>query len=190
MSKKSEVTQLLLQLKEGNKEVYDRLYPHIYDELKGLAYSHMSRQNDHTLSRTELVHESYLKMVNQPEVDFKDRSHFLAIASKCMRQILIDYARKKKAQKRGGENTDLTYIDGLFKAQQQKADELIGIDSALDRLAKLNQRLSDVVEMRFFGEMTIEDTAQALNISESTVKRDWMKARGWLYMALQERFDI
>lgn len=190
MGKKSEVTRLLLKLKEGDKEVYDQLYPHVYEELKRLAYAHMSRQSDHTLSRTELVHEVYLKMVHQPEVDFKDRSHFLAIASKCMRQILIDYARKKKAQKRGGDKKDLTYIDELFKAQQQKADELIGIDEALDRLATLNQRLSDVVEMRFFGEMTIEDTAKALDVSESTVKRDWMKARGWLHKELKERFDV
>lgn len=190
MGKKSEVTRLLLQLKKGDKEVYDRLYPHIYEELRRLAYSHMARQSDHTLSKTELVHEAYLKMVNQPDVDFNDRSHFLAIASKCMRQILIDYARKKKAQKRGGDKKDLTYIDELFETQQQKADELIGIDSALNRLAELNQRLSDVVELRFFGEMTIEDTAKALDVSESTVKRDWMKARGWLHKELKERFDI
>jgi RNA polymerase sigma factor (TIGR02999 family) len=190
MGEKSEVTRLLLQLKEGDKEVYDRLYPHIYEELRGLAYAHMSRQSDHTLSKTELVHEAYLKMVSQQDVDFKDRSHFLAIASKCMRQILIDYARKKKAQKRGGDQKDLTYIDELFKAQQQKADELISIDSALNRLAELNQRLSDVVELRFFGEMTIEDTANALDVSASTVKRDWMKARGWLHKELKERFDL
>jgi RNA polymerase sigma factor (TIGR02999 family) len=180
----TEVTQLLIRLKEGEKEVFDELYPLIYEELKRLAYNQMGRQPDHTLSKTELVHETYLKMVDQPDVDFKDRSHFLAIASKCMRQILIDYARKKKAQKRGGDNRDVTYIDELFKVQQHKADELIGIDAALDRLAKLNQRLTDVVELRFFGEMTIEDTAEALDVSESTVKRDWMKARGWLHQEL------
>lgn len=190
MANKSEVTRLLKKLNNGDKEIYDRLYPYVYDELKRLAYTHMSRQSDHTLSRTELVHEAYLKMANQTDISFKNRSHFLAIASKCMRQILIDYARKKKAQKRGGDKEDLTYIDELFRTQQQKADELIGIDTALSRLANLNQRLSDVVEMRFFGEMTIEDTARALDVSESTVKRDWMKARGWLHKELKERFDI
>ncbi|MFH5831130.1 sigma-70 family RNA polymerase sigma factor [Halalkalibaculum sp. DA384] len=191
MGKKSEVTRLLLKLKEeGGKEIYDRLYPHIYDELRRLAYSHMSRQSDHTLSKTELVHEAYLKMIDQTKINFNDRGHFLAIASKCMRQILIDYARKKNARKRGGEQKDLTYIDHLFSVQQKKANELIGIDSALDRLSKLNPRLTEVVEMRFFGQMTIEDTAEALDISESTVKRDWAKARGWLHKELKERFEI
>lgn len=184
--KNSEVTKLLLQLNEGKKDVYDHLYPLIYDELKGLAYSQLSRQSDHTYSRTELVHETYLKMVNQDEVDFKNRSHFLAIASRCMRQVLIDYARKKKAEKRGGNQKDRTFIDELFITQQQKADELIDIDNALTQLAKLNQRLSDVVEMRFFGEMTIEDTAEAMDLSESTVKRDWMIAKGWLHKELKK----
>jgi RNA polymerase sigma factor (TIGR02999 family) len=188
MGQKSEVTRLLLRLKDGDKEAYDLIYPHIYEELRSLAYAHMSRQNDHTLSKTELVHEAYLKMVDQQKIDFNDRSHFWAIASKCMRQILIDYARKKKAQKRGGDQKDMTYIDELYKAQEQKATELIGVDAALDRLAELNQRLSDVVEMRFFGEMTIEDTAEVLDVSKSTVKRDWKKARGWLHKELKNRF--
>ena len=156
---KSGTTQLLLKLNnEGDKEIYDKLYPRVYDELKRMAYSKMQQQANHTLSKTELVHEAYLKMINQEEVDYNDRSHFLAVASKCMRQILIDYARKKKAQKRGGKQTDLTFIDELFRTQQEKIDELINIDAALDRLAELNQRLSDVVELRFFGEMTIENT--------------------------------
>ncbi|MEX0646773.1 MAG: ECF-type sigma factor [Balneolaceae bacterium] len=186
--KKSEVTKLLVELNKGNEDAYDHLYPLIYDELKGLAYSQLSRQSGHTFSKTELVHETYLKMVNQNhhEVDFKNRSHFLAIASRCMRQVLIDYARKKKAEKRGGNQQDLTYIDELFSTQQQKADELIGIDNALDRLTSLNKRLSKVVEMRFFGEMTIEDTAEALELSESTVKRDWLIAKGWLHKELKK----
>ena len=190
MENKSEVTRLLLQLDRGDKEAYDRIYPLIYEELRRMAYAHMSRQRNHTFSKTELVHEAYLKMVNHQEVDFNDRSHFLAIASKSMRQILVDYARKKNAQKRGNDQKKLTYIDELYKAQEQKADELIGIDSALDRLAERNQRLSEVVEMRFFGKMTIRDTAEALDVSESTVKRDWIKARGWLHKELKEKFDI
>lgn len=191
MAESSDVTRLLISLKKGKDGVYDKLYPLIYDELRSLAYSHMNRQSaDHTLSRTELVHETYLKMIDQTQIDFSDRSHFLAIASRCMRQILIDYARKKQAEKRGGKQKDLTYIDGIFNGQNNKAQELIDIDDALKRLAELNERLSKVVEMRFFGEMTIEETADALDISESTVKRDWMKARGWLYKELKERFEI
>lgn len=184
-----DVTQLLIQLRKGEDGVYDQLYPLIYDELRRIAYMHMNRQrNDHILSRTELVHEAYLKMIDQTRIDFNDRNHFLAIASRCMRQILIDYARRRDAQKRGGKKRDLTFIDELFEAQDKKARELIDIDEALDRLARLNDRLSRVVEMRFFGEMTIEETARALNVSESTVKRDWMKARGWLYKELKGRF--
>ncbi|TYP95303.1 RNA polymerase, sigma subunit, ECF family [Fodinibius salinus] len=188
---KQGVTKLLVRLKEGEQEVYDQLYPLIYEELRDIAYAHMSRQSaDHTLSKTELVHETYLKLINQSQIDFTDKSHFLAIASRCMRQILVDYARKKHAKKRGGKKQDITYIDEIFEKQDKKAQELINIDNALDQLEELNERLSKVVEMRFFGEMTIEQTAKALDISESTVKRDWMKARGWLYKKLKERFDI
>lgn len=191
MEKKSGVTQLLVRLKNGEEGIYDELYPLIYEELKRLAYAHMARQErDHTLSKTELVHETYLKMIDQSQNSFKNKSHFLAVASRCMRQILIDYARKKHAQKRGGKQKDVTYIDEIFESQQKKAKELINIDEALKQLETLNKRLSKVVEMRFFGEMTIEETAEALDISESTVKRDWMKARGWLYKELKGRFEI
>ncbi len=190
-SSKADTTQLLLRLSQGEKEIYDQLYPLIYEELRGLAYAQMSRQApDHTLSKTELVHEAYLKMIDQSQINYNDKSHFLAIASRCMRQILIDYARKKQAKKRGGKKKDLTFIDELFNNQNKKAQELIEIDAALDDLAELNERFRKVVEMRFFGEMTISQTAQALDVSKSTVKRDWMKARGWLYKELKGQFEI
>lgn len=184
---KADTTQLLLRLSHGEKEIYDQLYPIVYEELRGLAYAQMSRQApDHTLSKTELVHEAYMKMINQSKVNYNDKSHFLAIASRCMRQILIDYARKKHAQKRGGKKRDLTFIDELYNKQNQKAKELLEIDTALDELAEIDERLSKVVEMRFFGEMTIQETAEALDVSKSTVKRDWVKARGWLYKTLKD----
>lgn len=187
----SEVTQLLIRLREGEKGVFDKLYPLIYNQLHRMAHSHMSRQQpDHTLSKTELVHEAYLKLIDQTQISFNDKTHFLAIASRCMRQILIDYARKKQAQKRGGKNKELTYIDGILNAHKQKVEEFINIDEALNELENLNERLAHVVEMRFFGEMTIEETAEALDISSSTVKRDWMKARGWLYKRLKDRFEV
>ncbi len=191
MSTGSEVTQLLVRLRKGEEGVFDKIYPLIYKKLHRMAHSHMIRQSpDHTLSKTELVHEAYLKMIDQTQIEFNDKSHFLAIASRCMRQILIDHARKKHAQKRGGQDKDLTYVDGILNAQKQKAEEFINIDDALNELEKLNERLVRVVEMRFFGEMTIAETATALNISESTVKRDWMKARGWLYNKLKQRFEV
>lgn len=184
-------TELLVRLKKGEEGIYDKLYPLIYEELKQLAYAHMSRQEpDHTLTKTELVHEAYLKMIDQTKIDFTDKSHFLAIASRCMRQILIDYARKKHAKKRGGKMKDKTFIDELFQSNENNAEELINIDTALDKLEELNNRLAKVVEMRFFGQMTIDETAEVLNISKSTVKRDWIKARGWLYKELKERFEM
>jgi RNA polymerase sigma factor (TIGR02999 family) len=188
---KSDVTQLLVRLKSGENKVYEELYPLIYGELRQIAYGQMRGQSaDHTMTKTALVHEAYLKMIDQTTIDFSDKSHFLAIASKCMRQILIDHARKKHAQKRGGNQKDLTFIDDIFNNQQQKAKELIDIDAALNELEKLNERLAQVVEMRFFGEMSIDDTAQALGISQSTVKRDWLKARGWLYKELKGKFKM
>ncbi|MEX0846071.1 MAG: ECF-type sigma factor [Balneolaceae bacterium] len=191
MSTEKEVSNLLNKLKEGEDEAYDKLYPIIYDKLKNIANMHMNRQySNHTLSRTELVHETYLKMIEQDNIQVNDRNHFLAIASKCMRQILIDYARKKHAEKRGGKNHDSTYVEGIYSTYEQKARELIDIDEALKKLAQLNERLSTVVEMRFFGEMSLEQTAEALDVSVSTVKRDWMKARGWLYKELKGRFEI
>lgn len=181
----AEVTQLLQDVKEGSKEAYNRLFPKVYDELKHLANANLVKeQPGHTLSKTALVHEVYLKIVDQTQVEFQDRSHFFAIAARSMRQILIDYARKKRALKRGGEKKDLTYIDELMKTQEQ-AEELLNIDEKLDELAKLNKRLAEVVELRFFGELSVEDTACAMGISESTVKRDWVKARGWLYKELK-----
>lgn len=188
---KQEVTQLLMQLKSGEQGAFDKLYPVIYGELRQMAYGHMNRQqDDHTLSKTDLVHEAYLKMIDQTCINFSDKSHFLAIASRCMRQILIDHARKKYAQKRGGKDKDLTFIDELFNKHEQQAQDLIDIDEALKKLEKLNDRLAQVVEMRFFGDMSIEDTAEALGVSNSTVKRDWMKARGWLYKELKGKFEI
>lgn len=191
MDNASEVTQLLIRLRNGEDGVFDQLYPLIYKQLHRMAHAHMSRQQaDHTLSKTDLVHEAYLKMIDQTQIEFNNKPHFLAIASRCMRQILVDHARKKHAQKRGGSAKDLTYIDGILNAHKQKAEEFINIDAALNELANLNERLVKVVEMRFFGDMTITQTAKALDISESTVKRDWMKARGWLYNKLKRRFEV
>lgn len=190
MGSESDITQLLVQLKKGKSGIYDKIYPLVYDKLRQMAHRHVSKDRDQTLSKTELVHEAYLKMIDQTQADYVDRNHFLAIASRCMRQILIDYARKKHALKRGGKKRDITYIDEIFSSNQQKAIELLEIDEALNQLSELNERLSKVVEMRFFGGMTIEDTAKALDISESTVKRDWMKARGWLYKELKGRYEI
>ncbi len=181
----SEITRLLKSVQKGSEEAYDELFPLIYDELKKLAFSKLQQErNDITISKTELVHEVYIKMINQDTLEFKSKNHFMAIASRCMRQILIDHARKRQANKRGGEKEDFTYIDELLKVEEQ-AEKLIDIDKKIDELSDLNKRLSQIVEMRFFGEMTISAIADVLDLSERTVKRDWAKARGWLYKELK-----
>lgn len=165
----------------GQEEIFEV----IYDELKRLAYSKLRDEHgDITLSKTGLVHEIYLKMLNQTKIEAEDKNHFLAIASRCMRQILVDHARKKKAKKRGGNQRNLTYIDELLNEYEQ-AGQVIELDTKLDDLANFDKRLSEVVTMRFFGQMTIHATADVLGVSERTVKRDWAKARGWLYKELK-----
>lgn len=185
MEKPKELTLLLRRVKD-DESVYEEIYPIVYEELRRMATSRIVYEDpDLTYSRTELVHETYLKMVNQDDPSFNDRSHFLAIVSNCMRQILIDHARKKSAKKRGGDPDKQTYVEGMFTKNEMMIQELIDIDDALKRLEKLNPRLTEVVTMRFFGGMKIEEIAEALSISESTVNRDWLKARGWLYNELK-----
>ena len=185
MEKPKELTLLLRRVKDS-ESVYEEIYPIVYEELKRMATSRVMYEDpDLTFSRTELVHETYLKMIKQDDPSFNDRSHFFAIASNCMRQILIDHARKKHAKKRGGDPEKKTYVEGMFTKNEKMVQELIDIDDALKRLEKLNPRLSEVVTMRFFGGMKIEEIAEALDISESTVNRDWLKARGWLYKDLR-----
>lgn len=182
---KSETTQLLNELSKGSKTAYNELFPHVYNELKRLAYSKLDKEyNKITFSETELVHEVYLKMIDQTGIEANNKSHFLAISARCMRQILVDHARKKKAEKRGGDRQNITYIDGLFKVRHE-AEQLINLDEKLDELAKFDERMADVVTLRFFGQMTVSATADTLGISERTVKRDWAKARGWLYKELK-----
>jgi len=186
MKEKSRVTKLLIRVQEGDGEAYDELFPLIYSELKRLAYSKLQAEHDDiTVSGTELVHEVYLKMINQTSIEANDKNHFLAISARCMRQILVDHARKKKAEKRGGKQKDITYIDELLKARQE-SEKIINIDEKLDELAQLDERMADVVTLRYFGQMTVHQTANALGISERTVKRDWAKARGWLYKELKK----
>lgn len=185
MSESSRVTQLLQKVQEGSDKAYDELFPLIYGELKGLAYSKLKKEYDNiTLTKTALVHEVYMKMADQDAIQATGKSHFMAIAARCMRQILIDHARSKKREKRGGDKHDVTYIDELLKVHHQ-AEKLIDMDEKLNELAQLNERLAEVVELRFFGKLTIYQTAKALGVSESTVKRDWAKARGWLYKELE-----
>lgn len=185
MKDKSEITQLLVRVQEGSDEACQQLFPLVYQELKRLAYAKLREEHrDITLTETALVHEVYLKMIDQTRIQVSDKNHFMAIAARCMRQILVDHARKKKAEKRGGDQRDVTYIDELLKVHHE-ADELVDLDQKLTELANFDERMAEVVTLRFFGQMTVHATADALNVSERTVKRDWAKARGWLYKELR-----
>ena len=179
------VTQLLIAYSNGNQHALDQLLPMVYHELRRIAELRMRRErSDHTLNATALVHEAYLKLMDQGDVSWQNRAHFFAISSRLMRQILIDYARKHNAEKRGGGTPD-TILDGKEIALGERADELIALDEALDRLASFDERMARVVEYRFFGGLTIEETAEVLDISPMTVKRDWRKAKAWLYRELK-----
>lgn len=179
-----DVTALLLELRDGDREALDRIFPIIYAELHRIAHAQLMRERDgHTLSPTALVHEAYFKLVDVTRVEWRDRTHFLSMAARAMRRILIDYARQQGRQRRGGDFQRVTLDEGLVAAEYQ-ADTLLALDLALEQLAQLNERLARLVECRFFGGLTEEDTAAVLGVNVRTVRRDWVKARGWLERAL------
>lgn len=180
------ITELLLEYREGKPDALDRLFPVIYDELQRIARAHLRGERDgHTLDTSALVHEAYIKLVDITRVDWRDRVHFLATASRAMRRVLIDYARKQRRIRRGGGVRPVTLDEALVAADHQ-AETLLAVDLALEKLATFNERLVRVVECRFFGGLTEDETAQALGVTDRTVRRDWMKARAWLQDALTE----
>lgn len=185
------VTRLLHQVEGGDNAAVDQLFPLVYDELRELAHRHRWRwHGDETLGTTALVNEAYLKLAGQQPRGTDSRAHFLAVASKAMRHILSDYSRDRQRQKRGGglQKLSLDALDvepgapALFDAQ---ADMAAALEAALARLEQTDRRLTRVVECRFFGGMSIADTATVLDVSPATVKRDWVLARAWLYRELQ-----
>lgn len=154
--------------------------PLVYDELRRLASGYMRRERpDHTLQATALVHEAYLRLVDQTQIDWRGRAHFFSIAARLMRQILVDHARERNADKRGGGMTKLALDDAVSFAQENEID-LIALDDALKTLANFDQQQSQIVELRFFGGLTIEETSEVLHVSPSTVKREWGLAKAWL----------
>jgi RNA polymerase sigma factor (TIGR02999 family) len=183
---------VLEALRAGEQGAFDELFPMVYDELHGIAARERRRwQGDETLNTTALVNEAYLKLVDQPDADWRSRAHFLAVASTAMRQILIDYAKKKRAAKRGGGRPHLALHDleaALLRddgASGSRDEVLLALDEALNRLERCEPRQARIVECRFFGGMSIEDTAAALGISPATVKRGWAMAQPWLYRELK-----
>lgn len=163
----------------------EALFPELYDELRRIAHRHLGgERTGHTLCTTALVHEAYVKLADQTRARFESRSHFLSVASQAMRRILVTYARRVRTEKRGGEWRRLDF-DAVEIPVDERADALVTLDAAMERLAALNPRLSRVVECRFFGGMTEEEIAGALGVTERTVRRDWIKAKGWLVRELE-----
>jgi len=184
MPSSAQVTELLLDWNQGNAEALNALMPVVYEELRRLARGYLRRERvSHTLSSRALVHEAYLRLVDQRRVRWQNRSHFFGISAQLMRRILVDHARKRRAAKRGANKEKLTLHPSLVGAKQQEMD-LIALDKALNQLAELDPQQSRIVELRFFGGLSVEDAAEVLSISPATVKRDWAMAKAWLHQEL------
>jgi len=181
-----DVTRLLKNWHEGDSEVPERLMPLVYDELRRLARGYLQRErSDHTLQATALVHEAYLRMVDDKSVTWKDRAHFYGIAARLMRRILVDHARAHNAAKRGGLEEKVT-LDEARDLPTKKEVELVALDSALENFAQTYPRKSEVVELKFFGGLDAKEISEVLQVSEKTVLRDWNFAKLWLCRALSE----
>ncbi len=182
---RNDITQLLISISDGDQQAYNKLFPLVYDELRNIAQHQLFNEySEHTLSKTELVHEIFLKLIDQSRINFNNRSHFYAIAARCMRQLLVDYARKKNAEKRGGGQKELSLDDKNLHIYKH-AEQILDLDTHLDVLSKLDERLAKLVELRFFAGLSIEHTAEILQISVSTANREWVKARAWLYQQIK-----
>ena len=176
----AEATQLLIDWSNGNRDAAAGLMPLVYDELRRLARSYLQRERpDHTLQATGLVHEAYLRLVDQTSTSWQNRAHFFGVAAQLMRRILVDHARRHATAKRGGAHTQVEFNEALGHSVSRSVD-VIALDDALQDLVKLNPQHSQIVELRFFGGLTIEEVAEVLGVSPRTVQRDWRMARAWL----------
>jgi len=179
------VSQLLVELSNGNHAVVDALLPLIYDELRNLAANYLRRERrDHTLQPTALVHEAYLCLVDQRSVNWQNRAHFFGVAAQLMRRILVDHARAHNAEKRGHDFQKLSLDENIDKADERSA-ELIALDDALKELAEIDEQKSRIVELRYFGGLTVEETAEVLGVTPVTIKRHWRMAKAWLHGRMQ-----
>lgn len=178
-----DVAALLEAFEGGDRRALDRLLPVVYDELRRIAHHELQRERaDHTLSTTDVVHEAYLKLLDHGRVSSGEQVRFLAVAATAVRRALIEHARRRDAGKRGGGHRPLTLDEDI--AGTDDSDHLLALDDALTRLANLDERLARVVECRYFGGLTEDETAAALGVTSRTVRRDWVKARAWLYREL------
>jgi RNA polymerase sigma-70 factor (ECF subfamily) len=184
-----EITQLLINWSQGDKVALDQLVPLVYPELRLLAKRYMGREApEHTLQTSALINEAYLKLVDQKNVKWQNRAHFFAVAAQVMRHILVDHARTRNYAKRGGGAPKLP-LDEATALIDQRAAELIALDDALQDLAALDSRKSQIIELRFFGGLSMEETAEVMKISPSTVQREWRAAKAWLHHTMSKTDD-
>lgn len=177
-----QITQLLKDWNEGNQAALDELMPLVYEELRRQASRYLRKERQgHTLQTTALIHEAYLKLAQPNEIEWQNRNHFFAIASTAMRRILVDHARTRHREKRGGSAEDIPLDDALLIGTPQKNVDLVALDEALVRLERLDPRQAKVVELRFFSGLTNEETAEVLGVSNATVRNDWTMAKAWLH---------
>ena len=177
-----DVTRMLIELTDGNREVVNQILPVVYAELRKLAGSYLRKERgNHTLQPTALVHEAYMKLIDQRNIKWQNRAHFFGIAAQIMRRILMDYARQHKAKKRGGEGENVSLEEEFIIIESEKSTELLALDEALDRLAEIDEIKAKIVELRYFGGLSVEETAEVLGVAEITVKRHWRMAKAWLY---------
>lgn len=179
------VTALLLSWRQGDKAALDRLIPLVYDELRRVARARLKDERaNHVLQTTALVHETYVRLIDLDRMTIQNRAHFFALAARLMRQVLVDYARRAQADKRGGGVTIVALDDAGPVAAKMSDVDVLALDEALDQLAAVDERLCRVVELKFFAGLNIDETAEALEVSAATVERDWSFARAWLYQRL------
>lgn len=182
---RKDITQLLIAWGDGDKMALDALMPLVYDELRRLARNYMRGQREgHTLQTTALVNEAYLRLIDSSRVNWQNRTHFFAISAQLMRRILVDFARAKRSQKRGGERIQVT-LDEKIEMPNRNETDLVALDEALENLAEFNPRQAQIVELRYFGGLSEEEIAETLKISARTVRRDWSVARAWLYRRMK-----
>lgn len=184
-----EVTELLQMMRGGDAQAAERLLPLVYAELHRLAAAYMRRERrEHTLQPTALIHEAYLRLAREGGLDWQSREHFIGVAAGVMRHVLVDYARAHKAQARGGELRRIELEDDVAVAEQ-RSDEVLALDAALEKLGAVNARQAQVVELRYFGGLSVEQVAAVLEVSPRSVKRDWALARVWLFQELRDERD-
>ena len=182
----SRITGMLKEVKQGDRSAWDRLLPMVYSELRQLAAQFLRlERKDHTLQPTALVHEAFLKLVDQTRVDWQGRAHFFAIAAQSMRRILVDHARKHQAVKRGGEQKRITFDENLL-GQTRQVDNLLSLEDALVKLSLLDPRQAKIVELRFFGGLSVAEVAEVMQISKRSVEREWTMVRSWLRRELSD----